>query len=69
MAEISFVLRYGFIEIFSSAKKLFACINIDNPEKETENAIATSFVVFGTKYRAEILFTALLISKNGKIKV
>ena len=68
-AEISFVLRYDLIEILSPVKKLFVCMYIDRPEKESENEISASFSVFDTKHRAEIFFVALLTSKNGIIKL
>jgi hypothetical protein len=50
-------------------KKLLVCIYTDNPEKETENAIRASFTLFWIKFEAEMLFVALLISKNGKTEV
>ena len=68
-AEVSFAARYGLIEIFSSEKKLFACMYIDSPENETEKAIATSFVFLETKVMAEMLFAALLISRKGRNKL
>ena len=65
----SLVFRYDVIEMFSPCKKLFVCIYIDRPENETENEITASFILFDTNVRAEILFVALLISKNGSIKL
>ena len=60
--SVSFIKRILFIETGSSKRKLFVCIYIEKPQKETENEINANFRLLYVKFKAEIYFAALLTS-------